>query len=122
MMVRRPRVVELPSRGSKESLTLSVACANMELNAPEESDHFAVNTAPVPKDLIKLLNLPAFLEEPFRVQQFAIWTITDNPPRGGYVGLGYFGVGSGPDEEEMQRIRALFQQAGIPTDRYQALQ
>jgi hypothetical protein len=122
MVVRRPRSVELPTRGSKESLTLSVACASMELDAPEESDHFAVSMDPVPEDLVKLLNLPAFLEEPFRVQQFAIWTITDNPPRGGYVGLGYFGVGSGPSDEEMQSIRALFQQAGIPTDRYQALQ
>jgi hypothetical protein len=122
MVVRRPRLVELPTRGSKESLTLSVACASMELDAPEESDHFTVSTAPVPEDLVKLLNLPAFLEEPFRVQQFAIWTITDNPPRGGYVGLGYFGVGSGPSDEEMQSIRALFEQAGIPTDRYQALQ
>lgn len=122
MVVRRPRSVELPTRGSKESLTLSVACASMELDAPEESDHFAVNMAPAPEDLVKLLNLPAFLEQPFRVQQFAIWTITDNPPRGGYVGLGYYGVGSGPSDEEMQSIRALFQQAGIPTDRYQALQ
>ena len=122
MVVRRPRVVSLPSSGSKQTLTLSVACANMELDAPEESDNFTVSTAPVPEDLIKLLNLPGFLEEPFRVQQFAIWTITDNPPRGGYVGLGYFGVGSGPSDEEIQSIRALFQQAGIPTERYQALQ
>jgi hypothetical protein len=122
MIVRRPQVVELPSQGSKETVTLSAACANMELNAPEESDHFTVSTAPAPEDLIKLLNLPTLLEEPFRVQQFAIWTITDNPPRGGYVGLGYFGVGSGPSDEEMQTIRALFQQAGIPSERYQALQ
>ena len=122
MVVRKPRVVVLPTAGSKESVTLSAACANMELDAPGESDHFVVSTAPVPEDLIKLLNLPAFLEEPFRVQQFAIWTTTDNPPRGGYIGLGYFGVGSGPSDEEMERIRALFQQAGIPTERYQALQ
>ncbi len=122
MVVRRSQTVELPSQGSRQTLTLSAACASMELDAPGESDHFAVSTAPVPEDLIKLLNLPAFLEEPFRVQQFAIWTITDNPPRGGYVGLGYYGVGSGPSDEEMQAIRALFQQAGIPTEQYQALQ
>jgi hypothetical protein len=122
MVVRRSQKVELPSQGSSKTLTLSAACASMELDAPGESDHFAVSPDPVPEDLIKLLNLPAFLEEPFRVQQFAIWTITDNPPRGGYVGLGYYGVGSGPSDEEMQAIHALFQQAGIPTERYQALQ
>lgn len=122
MVVRQRQVAYLPSRGTKDSLTLLAACANMELGVPEESDGFSISTAAVPEDLIKLLSLPAFLNEDFRVQQFAIWTITDNPPRGGYVGLGYFGVGSGPDAEEMQRIRALFQQAGIPTDRYQAFQ
>jgi hypothetical protein len=93
----------------------------MELGVPEESDTFSVSTAPTSEDLVKLLSLPNFLEETFRVQQFAIWTITDNPTRAGYVGLGRFGVGSGPSDEEMQRIRALFEQAVIPTDRYQAL-
>lgn len=122
MVVRQRQVAYLPSRGSRQSLTIPAACANMELGVPEESDGFSINTAPVPEDLTKLLSLPSFLEETFRVQQFAIWTITDNPARGEYVGLGYFGVGSGPDDEEMQRIRALFEQAGIPPDRYRALQ
>ena len=36
-------------------------------------------------------------------------------------GLGYFGVGYPPDEEEMAEIRALFEEAGIPTENYQAL-
>ena len=114
--------MRLPTTGSEESLTLPAACANMELDAPGESRSFLVSTTPAPEDLIKLLNLPAFLEEPFRVQQFAIGTITDNPPRGGYVSLGHFGVGSSPSDEEMQRIRTLFQQAGISAAPYQALQ
>jgi hypothetical protein len=121
MVVRKPASVLLATAGSEQSLTLSAACASMELDAPGESDSFTVSTAPVPTDLIKLLNLAPFLDEPFRVQQFAIWTITDNPPRGGYVGLGYFGVGTGPSDEEMERIRTLFQQAGISTEPYQAL-
>jgi hypothetical protein len=121
MVVRRQGVVLLSSRGSSESVTLSAACANMELGVPEESDQFTISGAPAAEDLIKLLTLPGFLDETFRVQQFAIWTITDNPGRGEYVGLGYFGVGSGPNDEEMQRIRALFNQAGIPIDRYRAL-
>ncbi len=103
-------------------MTIQVACANMERGVPEESDGFTIRGAPVPEDLIKLLSLPGFLDETFRVQQFAIWTITDNPGRGEYVGLGYFGAGSGPSDEEMQRIRALFNQAGIPIERYRALQ
>jgi hypothetical protein len=94
----------------------------MELDAPDENDTFTISIVPAPEDLIKLLNLPDFHNETFRVQQFAIWTITDNPPRDGYVGLGYFGFGSGPNDEEMQKIQALFEKAGIPTGKYQALQ
>ncbi len=122
MVVRRQTVVFLSGAGASRSVEIPVACANMQLGVPEETDQFTISTAPSADDLMKLLVLPGFLDEPFRVQQFAIWTITDNPARGGYVGLGYFGVGSGPDDEEMQRIRALFEQAGIPTDRYQAFQ
>lgn len=122
MVVRSERVVLLDSTGSRESLTIPAACANMELDMPDESHTFTISTSATSEDLIKLLNLPDFLDETFRVQQFAIWTITDNPARGGYVGLGYFGAGSGPSDEEVQTIRALFERAGIPGERYRALQ
>ena len=93
----------------------------MWLHIPDEEDGFTISREPVADDLLKLLNLPAFQEAYSFVQQFAIWTITDNPPRDGYRGLGYFGVGYPPDEEEMAEIRALFEEAGIPTENYQAL-
>ena len=48
-------------------------------------------------------------------------TITDNPPRDGYRGLGYFGVGYPPDEDDLEAIRTLFEEAGIPAENYQAL-
>ena len=54
-------------------------------------------------------------------QQLAIWTITDNPTRDGYVGLGYFGVGSGPSNAEIKEIKALFRAAGIDLDKYRAV-
>jgi hypothetical protein len=102
---------------------LGDAIATFDQWVRQEASHVAVciSTAPASEDLKRLLSLPNFLERTFGVQQFAIWTITDNPTRGGYVGLGCFGVGSGPSDEEMQGIGALFEQAGIPTDRYQAL-
>ncbi|HLE75565.1 MAG TPA: hypothetical protein VI864_05925 [Candidatus Bathyarchaeia archaeon] len=122
MVVREERVLSLKSRDSVLSRSVPVACATMELDQPDEKDPFTISTIPAPEDLVKLLNLPDFRNETFRVQQFAIWTITDNPPRDGYVGIGSFGFGSGPDDEEMQKIRALFEKAGIPADKYQALQ
>jgi len=97
-----------------------VACANMRLGEPDEEDSFTVSLEGTPEDLVKLLNLIEFQIETFRIKQFAIWTITDNPTRNGYVGLGYFGMGSGPQDEEMDRIRTLFELAGIDTSKYQA--
>jgi len=121
MVVIQEGSVFLETKGSEEPLTLQVACATMLRAIPGGKDQFTISREPVPDDLLKLLNLPAFQETRGFVKQFAIWTITDNPPRDGYRGLGYFGVGSPPDEEEMAEIRALFEEAGIPTENYQAL-
>jgi hypothetical protein len=67
--------------------------------------------------------LENFSEASARVKQFAIWTITDNPERGGYMGIstGFLPYGSGPDDDEIEAIRTLFISAGISTGKYQAL-
>jgi hypothetical protein len=122
MVVTETREVILSSYGSSEMLSVPAACANMHLEVPESSDTFTIRRAPTSEDLLKLLNVPGFLAETFRVQQFAIWTITENPNcRATYRGLGAWGFGSGPDEEEMERIETLFEEAEISTDKYPAL-
>ena len=121
MVVIEESMVFLDTEGSREPVVLRVACANMSLGIPDEGDEFIISKSPVPDDLVKLLNLPEFHEAGSFVRQFAIWTITDNPPRDGYRGLGYFGVGYPPDEDDIETIRALFEKAGIPTENYQAL-
>jgi hypothetical protein len=122
MVVIEQRIVSLKYRGNVSSRSVPVACASMELDQPDANDAFIISSIPAPEDLTKLLILLDFHNETFRVQQFAIWTITDNPPRDEYVGLGSFGFGSGPKDEEMLKIRTLFEEAGISTDKYQALQ
>jgi hypothetical protein len=106
-----------------EPFDVAAACASMELDAPEASNSLTLSTEAPPEDLIKLLGLPDFYEEDFRVRQFAIWTITDNPERDGYMGIatGFAIFGTGPSDEEMEKIRALFIDAGIATDKYKAL-
>ena len=76
-----------------------------------------------PEDLIKLLNLTEFHEETFRVRQFAIWTITDNPERDGYIGIAtsFQVFGTDPSDEEIDKIRNLFIDAGISVSKYKAL-
>jgi hypothetical protein len=119
---------------------VNVACASMKLDSPNYSDKFTVSDNPTQEALVKLLNISNFSNETFRVQQFAIWTITDNPARDEYVRLvthssgtgsnynnrqpyyGPFGPsGTGPSEEEINRIKALFENAGISTSKYKAL-
>ncbi|HEY69662.1 MAG TPA: hypothetical protein G4O08_03660 [Anaerolineae bacterium] len=104
-------------------LEISVACADMHLSGPEGGEVYTVSMEHPHEDLIRLLDEPGFASQEFRVQQFAIWTITDNPGRYDYVGLSRFGIsGTGPSDEEMELIRQLFTSAGIPLERYRALQ
>lgn len=120
MVVTWAAVINVAPRGS-ETMMLSVACASMDLDQPDGSDSFTVSTTPAAADLQKLVGMLSFRSAEFRVQQFAIWTITNDPPRDGYVGLGSFGMGSGPDSEEIAQIKSLFTEAGIDPSRYQAL-
>jgi flagellar basal body-associated protein FliL len=101
--------------------TLSVACISMNLETPSSQNSFAIGES-TSADLLKLLNLRDFQDATFRVKQFAIWTITDNPTRNGYVGLTTGAIGSGPSDDEMQKILQLFINAGINTQNYRALQ
>ena len=121
MMVRTEQRVRLDSSDREVSLTIPVACVNMERQVPAASDRLRLSMAAAGGDLIKLVRLPDFQSQSFRIQQFAIWTITDNPSRSEFVGIGSFGVGSGPDAQEIQTIRNLFKQAGIQIDKYRAL-
>ncbi len=88
--------------------------------SPGQTDSFKLVKRSLPKDLTALLALEGFPAADFRVQQFAIWTILDDPTRDGFVRLGTFGVGSGPSSKEISAIRKLFTEAGIDPDAYRA--
>ena len=123
VVIDRELVIRVYPHEMTELFNVDAACASMELDAPEESNSLTLTAAAPPEDLVKLLGLPDFYEEDFRVQQFAIWTITDNPERDGYMGIatGFQIFGTGPSDEEMAKIRTLFEKAGISTDKYKAL-
>lgn len=107
--------------GESKTLTLVVACAAMHLDQPGSSDQFGLDPAPTSSALSRLLQVPEFANQTFRVRQFAIWTISDNPTREGYVGLGSFGIGSGPSDPEIETIRQLVVKAGLDPSAYLAL-
>ena len=123
MVVRKGKEVYLDPG---ESLLVEVlaACMDMMLDVPSEDDSFVIRKTSASSDLIKLLKLPEFSKKPFRVQQFAIWTITDNPSTTldfvGIVEFGYNGWG-GPTHDELCTIRAMFEKAGISIEKYPVL-
>ena len=84
-----------------------MACANMRLDAPSGGEAYIVKIEPPAEELRKLMGLPEFQDASFRLQQFAIWTITDNPAKSQYVGLGTGGEGSLPSNIELQTIASL---------------
>lgn len=118
LIIKEKLIVVYPHETVKSEV--DAACANMVREVPGSSDVLTMSNTPVTGDLAKLLNLPEFNEETYRVRQFAIWTITDNPARGEYIGIGFI-LGTPPNNNEMERIRYLFERADISTEQYQAL-
>jgi hypothetical protein len=117
MVVRREMVLFLTPK-QELSVDLKVACANMTLKAPEGGETYIVKVEPPKEELRKLLGLPEFKDSSFRLQQFAIWVVTDNPPPGGFVGLGSGSGGSSPSRDELNIIRGWFEKAGIAVENY----
>lgn len=102
--------------------SVDVACGKMRRDQPAGDDRFTIRAQPASGDLALLLASPGFADLEFRVQQFAVWTLTNDPSRGGYVGLGtQFSVfGSGPTKEEFAAIRDTLEQAGVDPGDYRA--
>lgn len=122
MVVLEAQTVSLAGHATAD-VTLEVACAEMHQDQPTGDDTFRVLDDLPQADLVRLLETSEFSEQSGRVQQFAVWTITNNPRRNDYVGLtsGFDIFGTGPDDDEIAAIRDLFETAGIDTSKYRAL-
>jgi len=121
MVVRHQLYIFLKEK-DEVSLEVDVACANMRLEAPDGGEVYSVRIEPPMEELRKLMGLTEFQDSSFRLQQFAIWTVTDNPARGQYVGLTTpSGEGGAPSNSELQTIASWFESAGISLDSYPAL-
>ena len=118
MVLRQQEIVYLkPS--VEVSVELEVSCANMELKQPGYTDVFTISTEPMNEDLVKLLAYEDFLFQSNELQQFAIWTITDNPACAFcYVGIESGGYAHLPDENQIAAIKNMFELVGIDTTKY----
>lgn len=106
------------------STSVNVACTEMDKDTPESENNFTVGQASKVSDLYRLVNCPKFSNATFRVQQYSVWTITDNPATYEYVGLtsgfGFDSFGSEPSEDEFNEIKTLIKECGINPYKYEA--
>jgi hypothetical protein len=118
MVLRQGEIVYLKPE-LEVGLELEVSCANMERKQPEFSDEFTISAEPASEDVLKLLALEDFRFVDIDLQQFAIWTITDNPyDRYSYIAIESGGYSHLPQDFEIEAMRSLFAQAGIDTSKY----
>jgi hypothetical protein len=118
MVVRQEQIVYLKPN-LEVGLDLEVSCANMTLKEPSYSDAFTVSAEPINEDLMRLLKSADFSTIDPTVQQFAIWTITDNPfDSYSYTGITVGGATEYPNEGTIATIRIQFEKAGIDTTHY----
>jgi hypothetical protein len=124
MIVRAEETISLQPKETIDSYVIKAACMNMDLSVPMRGHELTLSTSAANEDLIKLVQLTAFQNQGFRLQQFAVWTITNNPTNvDEYKGIssGYYPFGTGPGKEDIDTIRVLFESGGIDTDKYYAL-
>lgn len=106
--------------GEKRELHLPVVSLNMKQNSPSIVDDFTVSAKAVKPELLQLLALPEFRFAPLRVQQYAVWVITDNPTVNGFVETGMFGRETAPTSDELAEVRRLLEAAGLDPAKYKA--
>jgi hypothetical protein len=120
MVVTHPLSVLLQP-GATVNSTINVACMNMYYLMPGPFDTLTLSSTSVTGDLKVLLDSNTLSGKSWRIRQFAVWTITDNPWRDKYVRIGSDGIYTSPTDQELAEIKALFQELGISTGKYAAM-
>jgi hypothetical protein len=133
-----------------KSSEVDAACMNMTRKEPKKADRLTIDPeAIVPLPIAKLITSPLFKSSSYRIRQFAIWIITDDPLKSGFTGIGNAGavlgalrdaatadVGSQaeglkrfkdiaaaqgpPTEKEFFEVEALFKEVGLNPADYRA--
>ena len=120
MVVVAYKEVALTRVNRSVKVSLEVACAQMGAMIPRKNDTFQVDQNLASGDLQKLLSSSHFQKLGLRERQFAVWTITDNPPIRRYVGIGILGFGTPPNAQELYTIGLVFMESGINVRKYNA--
>ena len=130
MIARQPTEIRIPAAGTdpwraSNTYHIPVACANMGRTAPTARDSLTVEFGTASGDLALLLATPVFAEADFLAQQYAIWTVTDNPGRWQYAPIrdGWSAPivpGQSRDPAVFDRVRELLETARIVPAKYRA--
>lgn len=129
MVVRGIKEVTLQPAGrpgDRIRVGLPAASMHMRRKVARRGQQLALQQAPASGPLGQLLKLRCFRavrpcqDQPFLVQQYAVWTLTNNPPGGRFVGPGPDRLRGGPSPGEMARVAALLRRAKIDLSAYDA--
>lgn len=128
-----PRLVTVPLVDHiGDSVSLEVACLEMNDEIPKNQPYrlgaiATLNLSDSAKlDLVKLVRSVTFHTGEWWPKQLAVWTLTDNPPPGGYKHLVYsnsptaFFQGGGVSRKELLQAKVLLDDAGINVRKYKA--
>lgn len=119
MVVRRTMTLHVYP-GVVATERLPVACADMRLKTPSADDTFP--TVDRGSDKIRaLMATSSFAASPFRVQQFAVWIVSENPTIKSIPAIGMAYLGEGPSKTELDEIRRILIDARMDPNWFVAL-
>ncbi len=125
-MVILSHEVVLNYRNCLPGAVLRAAAVGMNgMRTPNRNDQFTLAPYNASEEVTRLVALEAILQASSRVQQYAVWTVTQNPTsqyRYTRIGQGSIGapvtVTSGPSDGELLQVRALLENAGFDPENY----
>jgi len=117
VVVREKRVLQIPAKGTAVGFRIPVLALSMTREVPTGVALRPGNAA-ADKAVLTLLATPRFAQMRPALQQYAVWTLTDNPAFNEFVGI-YSGSGRGqPNRQDVSALAQVFRDAGLDTTKY----
>ncbi|MEA4909283.1 MAG: hypothetical protein GYA17_05505 [Chloroflexi bacterium] len=121
-MVAR-QAAEMTLRPGEDNATNALAVPAVSLDmkkaVPAPTDPYELGSGTLEIDLRRLLSYSGLSQQPFRVQQFAAWVITNNPRQ---RDMQEISPGGAATPEELDQVRSLLRSAGVSPTKYRAFQ
>ena len=121
VIVREKRVLQIPAKGLAVRFRIPVLALSMSRDIPT-GIALRPSNATADKAILALLAKPSFPQLRPAMQQYAVWTLTDNPAFDEFVGI-YSGNGRvEPNRQDVAALAQVFRDAGLDTTKYRVFE